>query len=103
MSAYLAFSADERRNSNAVQLEDGMRNNQGGDRGKSPNKTGTLPKPKREAVGSKPGRKSVKGGPKRGARGKHAAARARGARTSETRKAGPKKTPAGTTTRSGDK
>jgi hypothetical protein len=81
-----------------------MQKNQGGDRGKGPNKTGTLAKPKREAVASTPGRKSVKGEPKRGAAGgKHAAQRARGARTSETRKAGPKKTPRGTTTRSGDK
>jgi hypothetical protein len=80
-----------------------MQKNQGGDRGKGPNKTGTLPKPKREAVASTPGRKSVKGGPKGAARGKHAAQRARGARTSATRKAGPKKTPRGTTTRSGDK
>jgi hypothetical protein len=77
--------------------------NQGGDRGKAPNKTGTLPKKRREAVAEKPGRKSVKAGPKRGARGKHAATRTQGARTSETRKAGPKKTPRGTTTRSGDK
>ena len=78
--------------------------NQGGDRGKAPNTTGTLPKKRREAVAAKPGPKSVKGGPKRGAAGsKHAARRAQCGRTSQTRKAGPRKTPKGTTTRSGDK
>lgn len=81
-----------------------MGRNQGGDRGKGPNVTGTLPKPRREAVPAKPGRKSVKSGPTRGAAGsKHAATRAQGARTSETRKAGPRKTPRGTTSRSGEK
>jgi hypothetical protein len=78
--------------------------NQGGDRGKGPNKTGTLPKKRREAVAEKPGRKDVKGGPKRGAAGsKHAAAKARGQKTGATRKAGPRKTPRGTTRRSGEK
>jgi hypothetical protein len=79
--------------------------NQGGDRGKPPNVTGTLPKKKRvDAPGPKPGRKSVKGGPGRGAgRGKHAAEGASGTKTTQTRKAGPKKTRRGTTTRSADK
>jgi hypothetical protein len=77
---------------------------QGGDRGKAPNKTGTQPKRRvKDAPAPKPGRKSVKDGPRRGATGKHAATRAAGARTSETRKAGPKKIPARTTTRSADK
>jgi hypothetical protein len=78
---------------------------QGGDRGKSPNETGTLPKRRvvRDAPLPKPGRKAVKGGPRRGATGKHAAAKASGAKTSETRKAGPKKIRPRTTTRSGDK
>lgn len=53
-----------------------MGKNQGGDRGNGPNVTGTLPK-KRTASPAKPGRKGVR----------------RGAR----------KTPRGTTTRSGDK
>ena len=77
---------------------------QGGDRGKSPNENGTLPRRRViDAPGPKPGRKAVQGGPQRGATGKHAATKARGAKTSETRKAGPKKIPRGTTTRSGDK
>ena len=47
---------------------------QGGDRGKSPNRTGTLPRKRRvDAPAGKPGSKAVKGGPGRGAaRGKHA-------------------------------
>lgn len=78
--------------------------NQGGDRGKGSRKTGTLPKKRGEAVQAKPGRKDVKGGPKRGAAGsKHAAAKAKGQKTSATRKAGPRKTPRGTTSRSGEK
>jgi len=74
-------------------------------KGKKNNVTGTLPKKGRgDAPGPKPGRKDVKGGPGRGAgRGKHAAQDAAGAKTSVTRKAGPKKTPRGTTSRSGDK
>jgi hypothetical protein len=74
-------------------------------RGKRHNETGTLPKKRAvDAPGAKPGRKSVKGGAGRSAaRGKHAAKSARGARTTETRKAGPKKTRARTTTRSADK
>jgi hypothetical protein len=69
------------------------------------NRTGTLPKKRRvDAPAGKPGSKAVKGGPGRGAgRGKHAAQRASGAKTSQTRKAGPKKTPKGTTRRSGEK
>ena len=78
--------------------------NQGGDRGKAPNETGTQPRTRVDAPAAKPGRKSVKGGAAKGAgRGKHSAERAAGARTSETRKAGPKKTPRGTTSRSADK
>ncbi len=78
--------------------------NQGGDRGKAPNTTGTQPRKRVDAPAAKPGRKSVKGGAgKAPGRGKHAADAAAGARTSQTRKAGPKKTPRGTTTRSGDK
>jgi hypothetical protein len=78
--------------------------NQGGDRGKGPNTTGTLPKKRREGVAEKPGRKAVKAGPKRGAMGsKHAAQKAQGQKTSETRKAGPRKTPRGTTRRSGER
>jgi hypothetical protein len=78
---------------------------QGGDRGKGPNKTGTQPASRRvDAPAGKPGRKDVKGGAGKGAaRGKHAAKAARGQKTSQTRKAGPRKTPRGTTTRSGDK
>jgi hypothetical protein len=84
---------------------------QGGDRGKRTSKTGatrrtgTLPKARRvDAPAGKPGRKDIKGGARKGAgRGKHAASGAKGQRTSRTRKAGPKKTPRGTTSRSGEK
>ena len=77
---------------------------QGGDRGKSPNTTGTLPKKRVDAPAAKPGRKAVKSGAGRGAgHPKHAATRASGLKTTETRKAGPKKTRARTTTRSADK
>ena len=74
-------------------------------KGKKNNITGTLPKKRRaDAPGPKPGRKDIKGESGRGAgRGKHAAEGAAGAKTSVTRKAGPKKTPRGTTSRSGDK
>jgi hypothetical protein len=75
-----------------------------GDRGKAPNKTGTQPKGRARQKPDKPGHKQVKSGAGRSAaKSKHAAKRAAGARTSETRKAGPKKIPARTTTRSGDK
>jgi len=77
--------------------------NQGGDRGKSPNTTGTRPKKKRVAPAAKPGRKDVTGGVGRRTGPKHAAKRASGQKTSLTRKAGPKKTPKGTTTRSADR
>jgi hypothetical protein len=78
--------------------------NQGGDRGKSPNVTGTRPKKRRiDAPGEKPGARSVKGGVGRRTGPKHAATRARAQKTSQTRKAGPKKTARGTTTRSADK
>ena len=73
-------------------------------RGKRQNETGTQPKERVvDAPGEKPGRKSVKGGAGRGTGPKHAAARAQGARTTETRKAGPKKTRAKTTSRSAEK
>jgi hypothetical protein len=78
--------------------------NQGGDRGKSPNTTGTRPKKRRvRGPADKPGRKDVKAGPGRRTGPKHAARRASGQKTSMTRKAGPKKTARGTTTRSADK
>ena len=54
-----------------------MQKNQGGDRGKGPNKTGTLPKPKK--------------GP------------SKTARNGKAPKAGPRKTARRMTTRSGDK
>jgi hypothetical protein len=75
-----------------------------GDRGKGPNKTGTQPRKRIDAPAAKPGRKSVKSGAGRGAgHPKHAATRSSGLKTSATRKAGPKKTRARTTTRSADK
>jgi hypothetical protein len=78
--------------------------NQGGDRGKSPNVTGTQPRKRVDAPAPKPGRKSVKAAQTSGVgRGKHAAKGASGAKTSQTRKAGPKKVRRGTTTRSGDR
>jgi hypothetical protein len=73
-------------------------------KGKKKNTTGTRPKAKRvDAPGPKPGRRAVKSGPRGNVGPKHAAAKASGARTSATRKAGPRKTRARTTTRSGDK
>jgi hypothetical protein len=75
-----------------------------GDRGKAPNKTGTLPRKRVNAPAPKPGRKKIKGGVGRDAgRGKHAARTGRGQKTSQTRKGGPKKTPRGTTSRSSEK
>ena len=77
---------------------------EGGDRGKGPNKTGTQPKGRVRETPDRPGDKDVKGGAGRGAaKATHAARKASGAKTSETRKAGPKKIAAGTTTKSGDK
>ena len=77
---------------------------EGGDRGKGPNKTGTQPKGRIREAPDKPGNKDVKGGAgRRAAKATHAAKKAAGVRTSETRKAGPKKTAARTTSRSGDK
>jgi hypothetical protein len=77
---------------------------QGGDRGKAPNQTGTQPRKRVDAPPEKPGRKDVKSGAGRGAgQPKHAARRSRGLKTTETRKAGPRKTAARTTTRSGDR
>ena len=74
-------------------------------KGKKNNVTATLPKKRRvDAPGPKPGLRGVKGGPGRSAgRGKHAAQGAAGAKTSVTRKAGPKKTRRGTTSRSGER
>jgi hypothetical protein len=74
-------------------------------KGKKNNVTATQPKKKRaDAPGPKPGLKAVKASRGRGAgRGKHAAQDAAGAKTTVTRKAGPKKTPRGTTSRSGER
>jgi hypothetical protein len=73
-------------------------------RGRRHNETGTLPKKRVDAPAEKPGRKSVKSGAGRGGgEPKHAATRTRGARTTATRKAGPKKTRAKTTRRSAEK
>jgi hypothetical protein len=67
-------------------------------------KTGTRPKTRTRSPLAAPGTESVKRGPGKGAgRGKHAAAKSQSVRTSQTRKAGPKKTASRTTTRSGDK
>jgi hypothetical protein len=77
---------------------------EGGDRGKSPNKTGTQPKGRVKKSPEKPGNKDVKSGAGKGAaKSSHAAKKARGVRTSETRKAGPKKVAPRTTSKSGDK
>jgi hypothetical protein len=77
---------------------------EGGDRGKAPNTTGTQPKGRTRETPGVAGNKDVKGGPGRGpAKSVHAAEKAAGVKTSETRKAGPRKLPARTTTRSGDK
>jgi hypothetical protein len=73
-------------------------------KGRRHNETGTLPKKRVDAPAGKPGRKSVMSGAGRGAgHPKHSATRATGAKTSATRKAGPKKTRRGTTSRSGEK
>ncbi len=73
-------------------------------RGKRKNTFGTQPRKRVDAPAEKPGRKAVKGGAGRGAgHPKHAATRASGLKTTETRKAGPRKTRPRTTTRSGDK
>ncbi|MEN3331526.1 MAG: hypothetical protein V7641_891 [Blastocatellia bacterium] len=77
---------------------------EGGDQGKGPNQTGTQPKGRVRKSPDKPGNKDVKSGAGKGAaKAKHAAKKAAGVRTSQTRKAGPKKIAAGTTTKSGDK
>jgi hypothetical protein len=77
---------------------------EGGDRGKGPNRTGTQPKGKLSQSPDKPGNELVKAGAGKGAqKAKHAEDLASGVKTSETRKAGPKKIAAGTTTKSGDK
>ena len=80
-----------------------MAKKQGGDRGKSRNLTGTQPKRRIRERPDKPGRRDLKGGPGRRVKGKHSAVKARGAKTSESRKAGPRKIPRGTTTRSADR
>jgi hypothetical protein len=77
---------------------------EGGDRGKGPNKTGTQPKRRMTKSPIKRYRQT----PKRSARlvsagGKHAANKAGGVRTSASRQAGPRKIAARTTTRSADK
>jgi hypothetical protein len=72
--------------------------------GTTKNATGTLPRKRADAPATKPGRKELKAGAGRGAdHPKHAAKRSQGLKTSETRKAGPRKTARGTTTRSADK
>jgi hypothetical protein len=77
---------------------------EGGDRGKGPNQTGTQPKGRIKESPDKPGNQDVKSGAGKGAaKAKHAAKKASGLKTSETRKAGPKKIAAGTTSRSADK
>jgi hypothetical protein len=78
----------------------GHRNNGGTTKGA----TGTLPRKRADAPAPKPGRRDLKAGAGRGAgHPKHAAKRSRGLKTSQTRKAGPKKTARGTTTRSADR
>ena len=73
-------------------------------KGKKKNVTGTKPRKRVvDAPAPTPGRASVKGGPAGRTGPKHAAKRSRGLKTSETRKAGPKKTRPKTTTRSGDR
>jgi hypothetical protein len=74
-------------------------------RRKAPKKTGTQPKAKAAKKPlSKPGVQEVKGGAGKGAKkSTHAAKKASGAKTSATRKAGPKSIPKGTTTKSKDK
>ena len=73
-------------------------------KGKKKNTTGTRPRARTvDAPAGKPGRKATQGGAGRGVSPKHAARQAAGAKTSVTRKAGPKKTRARTTTRSADK
>jgi len=77
---------------------------EGGDRGKGPNKPGTQPKGRVRETPDKPGNKDVKGGAGRGAaKATHAAKKAAGVRTSQTRQASPKKVAARTTSKSGEK
>jgi hypothetical protein len=71
--------------------------------GTTKNATGTLPR-KRVDAPAKPGRKKLTADAGRAAgHPKHAAKRSQGLKTTETRKAGPRKTARGTTTRSADK
>jgi len=74
-------------------------------KGKKNNVTATQPKKRRAAApGPKPGRQDIKLPRGRGAgRGKHAAEDTAGVKTTFTRKAGPKKTARGTTSRSGER
>jgi hypothetical protein len=72
-------------------------------KGKRKNEYGTQPRKRVDAPAPKPGLKSVKAGPRLALGPKHAASRASGQKTTVTRKAGPKKTRARTTTRSADK
>ena len=59
---------------------------QGGDRGKAPNKTGTQPKGRTRKSPDKPGSKEVKSGVGKGAQDStHTAQKAMGLKTSETR------------------
>jgi hypothetical protein len=74
------------------------------DRDAVPGKRGTPPKRKVDPSPERPGRKDLKGAAGRGSgQPKHAATRANGLKTSETRKAGPRKIARGTTSRSADK
>lgn len=71
---------------------------------KAPNKTGAQRKGRGREKPDKPGSNEVEGGAGRGAaKSKHAAKQAPGSRTSKPKKAAPKRIPARTTTRSGDK
>jgi hypothetical protein len=63
--------------------------NQGGDRGKSPNETGTQPKPKTKKSPNQAGERAQKRGARQG--------------TGKVAQAGPKKTAARTTKKSRDK
>jgi hypothetical protein len=63
--------------------------NQGGDRGKSPNETGTQPKPKRAKSPNQKGERAQKRGARQG--------------TGKVAQAGPKKQAARTTSKSRDK
>ena len=77
---------------------------EGGDRGKAPNKTGTQPKRRSTKSPIKRYRQTPKTSAGLvSAGGKHAAQKASGVKTSRSRQAGPRKIVARTTTRSADK